>query len=75
MASGSVRGVALDIHHAESPWLADAVRVLRAGGRLVAPASAPLPAGTRELARDDREWVAVAEGTPATIIPLRRSSP
>jgi hypothetical protein len=39
---------------------------------LVAPAHAPLPAGVRELARDEREWVAVKESAASAPVPLRR---
>lgn len=56
LAVASMHGVALD---RTSPGrLADAVRILKPGGRLVAPAAAPLPAGVAELARDERHWVA-----------------
>ncbi|MCC6243140.1 MAG: hypothetical protein IT353_09880 [Gemmatimonadaceae bacterium] len=47
---------AVDASHAS--YLADAVRVVRPGGRVIAPVTLPAPAGCRELARDDREWVA-----------------
>lgn len=57
----------------------DAVRrTLRAGGRLVAPVSMPLPAGVLELARDTTEWVAErgvdasAAAAPAALTQLRR---
>lgn len=67
LADGAVHGIALD-----DPSLArttDAVRVLRAAGRLVAPVAVPLPAGVRELARDERHWVAEKVGD---VIPLKR---
>jgi len=67
LAAASLRGIAVD--QATSVRLADAVRVLRAGGRLVAPAGAPLPAGVRELARDARHWVAEKVGD---VVPLMR---
>lgn len=67
------RGVAIDASAA--PLLPEAVRVLRAGGRLVAPADAPLPDGVRELARDARHWVAERVPEPSVTPPqplLRR---
>ena len=60
LAAASLHGIALD--RATPARTADAVRVLRAAGRLVAPVSAALPAGVRELARDERHWVAEKVG-------------
>jgi uncharacterized protein YbaR (Trm112 family) len=60
LAAASLHGIALD--RATPARTADAVRVLRAAGRLVAPVNAALPAGVRELARDDRHWVAEKVG-------------
>jgi uncharacterized protein YbaR (Trm112 family) len=74
LATGQVRGIALDEGTAEPARLADAVRALRPAGRLLAPVTAPLPDGVRELARDDRHWV--AERTAAAtgpIVALRRA--
>jgi uncharacterized protein YbaR (Trm112 family) len=67
----TLTGLAVDVGTAS--LLADATRVVRRGGRIVAPASAPVPEGCRELARDDREWVAdvVAEAT-TSFVSLRR---
>ena len=59
LANGSLHGVAVDDAHAT--WLADVARVVRVGGRVVAPSHAPVPKGCRELARDDQEWVAEVE--------------
>jgi hypothetical protein len=77
LAARQAAAVALDAAHATPSQLAEAVRLLRPGGRLVAPASAPLPEGVRELARDAAEWV--AEATSAVraegdgpLVPLRR---
>jgi hypothetical protein len=60
LAAGSVRGIALDAAHATPSLLAGAERALAPGARLIAPASARLPASLRELARDDQHWVATA---------------
>ncbi len=68
IASASLHGLALD--RATPERTADAVRLLRAGGRLVAPARVALPAGVRELARDDRHWVAETVGN---VVGLRRA--
>lgn len=60
IAGASLHGIAIE--RATSARLADALRILRAGGRLVAPASAAVPAGAHELARDERHWVAEKVG-------------
>jgi uncharacterized protein YbaR (Trm112 family) len=53
--------------------LADAVRVLGGGGRVVAPAAWPVPTQVRELARDDLQWVAAADApTPHVRLTLNR---
>ena len=67
-AGSSLHGIALD--RATPARTADAVRVLRPGGRLVAPAHVAVPAGVRELARDERHWVAEKVGD---VIPLGRA--
>ncbi len=72
LASGSARGVAV---YAASPVrLAEAVRTTRTGGRLVAPADLPVPAGVRELARDESLWVGEkeAERSPLVTLHVRR---
>jgi hypothetical protein len=48
--------VALDVRTADEVRLAAAVRALAPRGRLLAPATAPLPDGVRELARDATHW-------------------
>ena len=65
LASHSAHGVAIT----NSDLLTDAPRVLRPGGRIVAPASSELPAGVVEIARDDRDTVGEA---PQPVVPLRR---
>ena len=69
IAAGSARGVAVDAGHPER--VASAVTVTRSGGRVLAPAAAPLPAGLRELARDTAGWVAEREAAPSGLVTLR----
>jgi hypothetical protein len=54
--------------------LRGAVAALRPAGRLVAPLSVPLPDGLRELARDERHWVAerVPSAASSEPVPLLR---
>lgn len=73
LAAGAARGTAI---HGEAPLrVAEAVRVTRTGGRLVAPAGVALPDGLRELARDETLWVAEKEpeGSPLVTLHVRRS--
>lgn len=72
IASGALRGAALDAATATPALLAGVARALRPGGRVVAPAWVPLPAGVRELARDAAEWVAEPDLAASAPIPLRR---
>lgn len=75
-ANGAAHAVALDAAATgDAGVVAGAVRALRPRGRLVAPASAPLPEGVLELARDDRHWVAERVPEPEVTAPqplLRR---
>ncbi|MDP1857736.1 MAG: hypothetical protein Q8K82_03650 [Gemmatimonadaceae bacterium] len=73
LAVGSVRGALVDETSSRREMLDGIVRALRPSGRLVAPAATPLPLGVRELARDVREWVAVADGRPNAPVPIRRA--
>lgn len=72
IASGTLRAAWFDASTATAPILADAARALRAGGRLVAPASAPLPAYVRLLARDEQLWVGEVAGVQSAPVALRR---
>jgi uncharacterized protein YbaR (Trm112 family) len=77
LAPRQAAAVALDAAHASPDQVIQAARLLRPGGRLVAPTHAPLPNGVRELARDGTEWVAEATGSAQAggdgpFIPLRR---
>ncbi len=68
-APSSIDGLMLD--ETTAAFAPDASRVLRQGGRLIATAATKLPAGFRELAKDEREIVAESIGT---LISLASSS-
>lgn len=69
LRTGVAVGVALD--RGDAP-LADSVRVLRPGGRLLASVSSEVPKNVDELARDEREWVAVKTATGEAVKLTRR---
>ena len=71
----SLAAIAVDATHATASFLDRATRALRLGGRLVAPADAPVPAGMRELARDTTEWVAETTARASGLVELRRRAP
>jgi hypothetical protein len=71
LADRTCRGVALDAIHADSGHVEEAVRVLQPHGRLVAPATTPLPRAVSEIARDDEVWVAERTDAPPKLISLR----
>ena len=70
VANASLHGLALDAKHAV--LVDDATRAVCIGGRIVAPASTPVPQGLRELARDEHEWVAQVEAALTAPVQLRR---
>ena len=70
IAPASARAAALDAATASDARLASAVRALRPGGRLVAPAACAVPAGVTELARDDRHWVAERDRDEVVSAPI-----
>lgn len=69
---GTLRGARLDAAHADATWLPGALRGMARSARLIAPASVPVPADARELARDEREWVAEISVAASGLVPLRR---
>lgn len=75
LANASLHALAVD--DTNRALLADAARVVRVGGRVIAPSGAPLPVGVTELARDGREWVAsvdrAATDVPSAPIQLLRA--
>lgn len=73
LAPASARAIALD--DITTPvQLTGALRVVRPGGRVLAPLTLALPDGVAELARDDRQWLAERRAAPreSGIIPLER---
>ena len=57
VASGAIRAAAFDVAGISGMSTREAARVLRAGGRLLAPISELVPDVVAELARDDTQWV------------------
>ena len=68
LAAGAARAVATD--DTAATWLASAVHVTRTGGRIVAPATASVPEGVRELARGAAVWVGEREAPPSAFVRL-----
>ena len=69
LAAGSARGAALD-PRSSPELLRSAVAAVAPGGRVVAPATFPVPSGVTELVRDDRVWVAERTREPSTSRPM-----
>jgi hypothetical protein len=69
LAPHSAKAVALD-PDSEILDVGTVVRALRPRARLLAPASLPLPAGVKELARDHAVWVAEPDITASPPTPL-----
>ena len=68
VATGAARGVATD--SADPARVAEAARVTRVGGRIVAPADSPVPHDVRELARDAAVWVGERLPLPSAPVTL-----
>ena len=70
IVEGAARAAAID------PLAADplsCVNAVRPGGRVLGPASFPLPDGLREIARDERAWVAErVSPTAPRLVELKR---
>jgi hypothetical protein len=76
LARASLRGVVIGADQATTPMLTGLAAALQVGSRLLAPVDATLPFGMEELARDDRQWVAMkrdALSAPVTLDRRRRS--
>jgi hypothetical protein len=72
LASSSLDGIALDRFHSTESFLAEAARLLRPRGRLVAGAQSSLPREFKELARDQDKVVAEYMGE---LVSLARPQP
>jgi hypothetical protein len=70
LARGSIRGAVAGADQAAGAILADLALALKAGGRLVGPASVPVPVGVQELARDDRQWVGVRSDVTSGLVTI-----
>lgn len=74
LASGALRGVALDADHSGADWCDESARVMCSGGRLVVPAAHELDEALwRVLARDDTATVAERLPTASAPVTLRRA--
>ena len=75
LATGSLRAVAVDAASTSPAAIEEAARLVRSGGRLLAPAAAAVPDGVRELARDAEWWVGERGATPSSVVSIgvRRS--
>lgn len=71
----TLAGAALDGAHSDGPMLDSVVRAVRRGGRLVAPATALLPAGVQTVAHDAHEQVADVTTRASGLVELRRRAP
>ena len=71
IASSAARGTAVD----DPARVAEAARITRVKGRLLAPVQAEIPDGFRELARDERLWVAERQtvSSPPVTLHVRRA--
>jgi hypothetical protein len=72
LAGGTVRAAAVEGPLLQPLGAGEIPRVLRAGARLVGSATAPVPPGIRELARDEREWVGERVADDTAPVPLQR---
>ena len=68
LAAGAARAMA--IAGTEDARVASAVRATRVKGRVVGRATLALPPGVRELARDERVWVAEREAPASPLVTL-----
>lgn len=65
-------GIGIAPSHVSETLLDQCVQILRPNARLVAPASATVPVGMRELVRDAQVWVAEKDAVASAPIPLTR---
>lgn len=62
-AEGSARAFALD-NASSKEVIRSGVRAVRAGGRILGPATLPVPDGVTEIVRDDDVWVGEKNAAP-----------
>jgi hypothetical protein len=74
-ASGKAPVAAQSVRAAATDAPEGVVGAVKPGGRVVAPAARPVPAGVTVLARDDRYWVGEveAQATRGGVVELRRT--
>ena len=72
LASASLDGLAVDAHSIS--LLSDGPRVVRQGGRIIAPVNTPVPDRCRELARDQYEWVAEVQSAATAPVSIQLSA-
>lgn len=73
-AEGSARAFAFD-NAASQELIASGVRAVRVGGRVLGPATLPVPEGVAELVRDDEVWVGektAASGSTPRLVTLSK---
>ena len=73
-AEGSARAFAFD-NGSKRELIASGVRAVRVGGRILGPATLPVPDGVKELVRDDEVWVGekiAASGATPRLVTLSK---
>lgn len=70
----TLSAAAVDPAHGDPQMLASITRALRVGGRLLSSTTIVRPTDLREIARDDREWVAETTTRASGLIELRRTA-
>lgn len=73
LAAATARGMAFDDATTQAQ-LAAGVEAVAVGGRILSPVALPMSDGLKELARDDRHWLAEREAAPHSsgIVSLQR---
>ena len=75
IAEGTARAFAFD-NGSKAELIASGVRAVRAGGRVLGPATLPVPRGVTEIVRDEVVWVgeknAAPESTPRLVTLSKR---
>lgn len=77
LATASLAAAAVDAGPDAAAAVHEAARLVRSGGRLLAPADAPVPPGIEVLARDADWWVGQRDTAPAGVVSIasrRRAS-